>query len=1022
MRATCLVVTTILLACLVVFGREPSKDKLDPGGDHSPPPTWPANSAWSSQWGGTPAGAAHLAPSPLIFSLTLGAHLVHFTHQTKMLPMNGPPGMYYPQNWHSGYAYPPQHPVYANPPPLPDNGGITTRDDRMVVDEEHMRLPVPPSSSIPSEDQSSSRTDRQPPPGRLERQALKRDKGKGKATAEEVRNGKEENNRSRTESIQRGVEEETIPPDILALARRIHEQDRVGDLKDRLHHEQDRVGDLEDCLRRAHESLARTLKQNRQLERDLESAKRSSKRARTANSEDVNERQPSKRAKPPSAGPSRHMERPRVISAARIDDENTLDEYLSDSSKRKLRENEKKFSHARPVKPRRKDQPKEKLLTVLPRLLEFLKLRIRTTYSRDSRVHNSTITEGTSTEDWISFLTGNMGPKPIHPDELPPKPTHSSGDPDDSDDDDSDEEGPEPWHIKWDRQNPLSEDAPKYKIERQNFLKIEQKKFDQHLANRAINKYNNALARWEGQSGRLPDALPSTEATGQTECHNGFWRMIGPGFLYIPKYNMVLVNAEALSATRVLDSGQAYRPPGGNNQHPNPRGFPMNVRELKEMVSEVQGRHPRWRSDLYLLAEFYRISSSVRLEYRDYTMQTAITWFDNDWMNIRAQFDTLDPPDFIPMPIGCAMSNLRTNNHGAGLVCPVNRTIDKWCRYIAHHMHPGGCSTPSGTGMDTSYQVSIPHTWGYLLSAFLSPENDHRGVRSSYARLFAGIVARPHWYSLRIEEINSTPNEPNIVIAPSSNVLEHMEWDAHGRDMTEDDVIRHLAGNGVTQEMVDSAYPYGVTFIDCGISTESVHADFYSDIDSQRHVLLEAYSVPPTIDAHRGWWYPDSSDLERIRLPERRSAIGDVKKSECIESAGTSNSRTVFDWFHVGEHYIYEWLSERPPPVNDEALGTHVPRSPSPQSPPKSSQDEDVDMTQQAEQPAPVGGPNMTPVTEIHHQEGPVAVATAHMDGSRDTTIIDIGMGTVVDPVNHTIQIVPVNNTPKPNEEMPPAE
>ncbi len=40
-----------------------------------------------------------------------------------------------------------------------------------------------------------------------------------------------------------------------------------------------------------------------------------------------------------------------------------------------------------------------------------------------------------------------------------------------------------------------------------------------------------------------------------------------------------------------------------------------------------------------------------------------------------------------------------------------------------------------------------------------------------------------------MEEINDLPDIPNVKIAPSSNVLEHMEWEAHGRDMTEDDVV-----------------------------------------------------------------------------------------------------------------------------------------------------------------------------------------------------------------------------------------
>ncbi len=60
---------------------------------------------------------------------------------------------------------------------------------------------------------------------------------------------------------------------------------------------------------------------------------------------------------------------------------------------------------------------------------------------------------------------------------------------------------------------------------------------------------------------------------------------------------------------------------------------------------------------MYLLAEFYRISSSVRMEYRDYTMQSAVRRLEGEWSNVWAQFESLDPPDFIPMPSNCLVSN-----------------------------------------------------------------------------------------------------------------------------------------------------------------------------------------------------------------------------------------------------------------------------------------------------------------------------------------------------------------------------
>ncbi|PBK81852.1 hypothetical protein ARMGADRAFT_1039052 [Armillaria gallica] len=180
--------------------------------------------------------------------------------------------------------------------------------------------------------------------------------------------------------------------------------------------------------------------------------------------------------------------------------------------------------------------------------------------------------------------------------------------------------------------------------------------------------------------------------------------------------------------------------------------------------------------------------------------------------------------------------------------------------------------------------------------------------------------------------------------------------------------------------MIDSAYPYRVTFIDQGISTDSMHADFYLDVDQQRHVLLGAYGIPLTIDAHQGWWYPDAQDVKRIRvlchvqeyeLPDCRTTIGDAKKLERAESMGTSSTRTLYDWFHVGEHYIYEWLAERPPPSDLSHLSP-------PRSPPISSIDEDVEMNNHTVGIIPIVGPGLAPTSELAHQDGTVAEAIAN--------------------------------------------
>ncbi len=109
--------------------------------------------------------------------------------------------------------------------------------------------------------------------------------------------------------------------------------------------------------------------------------------------------------------------------------------------------------------------------------------------------------------------------------------------------------------------------------------------------------------------------------------------------------------------------------------------------------------------------------------------------------------------------------------------------------------------------------------------------------------------------------------------------------------------------------------------------------------------------------------------------------MGDVRKSERLESIRTSQAHTIYDWFHVGEHYIYEWLAEQPPPSNDEGPAS---RASSPPLPPKLSQDKDVDMTLTNAGSTLNMGSGTTPAINPVSEEGAVAVATAQMAGSPD--------------------------------------
>ncbi|PBK81853.1 hypothetical protein ARMGADRAFT_1090919 [Armillaria gallica] len=474
-----------------------------------PPPEWSLNPGWGSQGGGNwrsgsweligssgsnnPVGAPlnsvpppNTAPIPNSNYQPMWGILNLYYGQSHSAHMPGPPGMFYPQNWAMGrYMYPAQLAITA------------AQDDRMAVDDDHAPLHHPDN---------------------LDASPSKKDKGKTKATAEEVQQQEEEHNKDRSKAVRQEVQEESIPPKVLAIARRIHEQDRVRD--------------LEDCLKQVHDSLAHALDHNRRLERELDNNHRGTKRTHSTRRDTSIHEQSSKRARCPPAGPSSDRQRVPHTNNTRNTDA------------------EKRSSQQQPTKPRKKDAPKIKQLTVLPRCLEYLVPREGIAYLCDSRVHNSTISEGSSVDDWLSFLTGNMGAKPRYPDEPKPAKSPSISEADDLEGESDSDSDDEPWYIRWHCDNPLPSNMTNYRRkEREVFLKAEQKRFEQATHNLGLHQYHMALTRWESQPGRLPPSLPSTGgAGGLLERDNGFWGMLGLGFLYIAKFNLVLVNSKALNA------------------------------------------------------------------------------------------------------------------------------------------------------------------------------------------------------------------------------------------------------------------------------------------------------------------------------------------------------------------------------------------------------------------------------------------------------------------------------------------
>ncbi len=280
-----LILFTTFLATLVVAtdfsNQDPDPNLPSSGGDQHSPPVW-TNPAWGSQGGGS-TGWTHnssFGALPATFQPQVWGSPGPFYGANQNIPMNGPLGMYYPQNWQvGGYAYPPQHPAYAAPPPF-DNG-ITAnpmvRNKQMAVDNDN-------NENLNNSHQTGSSnappvitTAQRAPdlhPERVKDKSERKKKGKKKASVEEIQQQLEEERSHRADGIQQEVQQDSIPSEVLDIARRIHERNRLGD--------------LEDHLRQAHESLARALERSQRLERDLEQTERGTKRPRGGQSSESN--------------------------------------------------------------------------------------------------------------------------------------------------------------------------------------------------------------------------------------------------------------------------------------------------------------------------------------------------------------------------------------------------------------------------------------------------------------------------------------------------------------------------------------------------------------------------------------------------------------------------------------------------------------------------------------------------------------------------------------------------------------
>ncbi len=88
---------------------------------------------------------------------------------------------------------------------------------------------------------------------------------------------------------------------------------------------------------------------------------------------------------------------------------------------------------------------------------------------------------------------------------------------------------------------------------------------------------------------------------------NSFHGMYGLRFMYDPCMNTMYTmytDREVVKAAQALMEGLEYSPTDTMTTWPNPRGFPMNIREVQEMVAYIHMHQPGWQSMLRLISEF----------------------------------------------------------------------------------------------------------------------------------------------------------------------------------------------------------------------------------------------------------------------------------------------------------------------------------------------------------------------------------------------------------------------------------
>ncbi len=123
-----------------------------------------------------------------------------------------------------------------------------------------------------------------------------------------------------------------------------------------------------------------------------------------------------------------------------------------------------------------------------------------------------------------------------------------------------------------------------------------------------------------------------------------------------------------------------------------------------------------------------------------------------------------------------------------------------------------------------------------------------------------GIVFRPQYYMFFIHTWNAEhTNELPITVTVGNPMLQHMIFHSAGENLSEIDVICHLASCAITQDMIDSAYPWAMIWIDQH-SSNMHFCNHNIALEMERLDRICCYGKPVIATSLCGWWSPDKGD------------------------------------------------------------------------------------------------------------------------------------------------------------------